>query len=488
MDGFKNKGVRCERKSMMEKSKIVLFNPPGSKIYIRDYYCSKVSKAYYYPQPVDLLMQSAYFSEEKYDLTVIDAIAEKKSLDEVLIQLSNIQPELIIGLLGSVSLEEDLKVYARVKSALPNVKIACSGDALLENHEYKLRTYSWLDVIITNFYIDGVKQWFEGASDTFSGIAYLKELSDGSREFIFDAGKISGKLDIPVPKQAAFTGNYRMPFANAEPIATVLTNYACPYPCTFCIMSTLPYATRTAESIIEELKYLKRNGYRFIYFSDQTFFQSKAITREVLNWMIEEDYGVNWMCFSRVDVVGEEELTLMKSAGCRLIMFGVEWADNERLEKYKKHYSVDQIRSTFAKSKELGIKRLGTFLIGVPGQTKESIVNTINFAKEIKADYASFNVAVPRSQTSFREEALDMGLIDESVEVMDQSGDVVVMGNGVLTKEELHQLKNKAYRSFYFRPSYLIKRLLSIRSWTELKFHVVEGVFVLRSILKRNEG
>lgn len=478
---------------MTGKTKIVLFNPPGSKIYIRDYYCSKVSKAYYYPQPVDLLMQSAYFEEGKYDLTVIDAIAEKKSIDEVIAQLSNIQPEIIIGLLGSVSLKEDLLVYEEVKSALPQVKIACSGDALLDNYEEKLKEYDWLDVIVTNFYIDGAKQWFESiknkseAQDTFRGVAYLNETSDGSTEFVFDAGKISGKMEIPVPKQAAFKGNYRMPFANAEPIATVLTNYACPYPCTFCIMSTLPYATRTAKSIIEELKYLKQSGYRFIYFSDQTFFQSKAVTREVLNWMVEVGYGIDWMCFSRVDVVDEEDLKLMKSAGCRLIMFGVEWADNERLEKYKKHYSVDQIRNTFAISKRLGIKRLGTFLIGVPGQTKESILKTVNFAKEIEADYASFNVAVPRSQTSFREEALEMGLIDDSVEVMDQSGDVVVMGNGVLTKDELHQLKNKAYRSFYFRPSYLMKRLFSIRSWTELKFHVLEGWYVFKSILRKQE-
>ena len=478
---------------MTGKTKIVLFNPPGSKIYIRDYYCSKVSKAYYYPQPVDLLMQSAYFEEEKYDLTVIDAIAEKKSLDEVITQLENIQPEFIVGLLGSVSLKEDLLAYDSVKSALPQVKIACSGDALLDNYEDKLKEYDWLDVIITNFYIDGAKQWFESFQnksenqDSFRGVAYLKETSDSSMEFVFDAGKISGKMEIPVPKQAAFKGNYRMPFANAEPIATALTNYACPYPCTFCIMSTLPYATRTAESIIEELKYLKQNGYRFIYFSDQTFFQSKAVTREVLNWMVETDYGIDWMCFSRVDVVDEEDLKLMKSAGCRLIMFGVEWADNERLEKYKKHYSVDQIRNTFAISKRLGIKRLGTFLIGVPGQTKESIVNTVSFAKEIDTDYASFNVAVPRSQTSFREEALEMGLIDDSLEVMDQSGDVVVMGNGVLTKDELYALKKKAYRSFYFRPSYLMKRMFSIRSWTELKFHVLEGWYVFKSILRKQE-
>ena len=466
----------------MDKRQAILFlNPPGKKIYIRDYYCSKVSKAYYLPQPVDLLMQTAYFDEDEFDLKVIDGIAEKKDAEKMLSEIKAFAPDLIVGMLGSVSLDEDLRFYNAVKKELPKVRIACSGDALLENHAQKLKKYDWLDAIITNFFIGGVVNWFKG--EDALGVAYMQ---DGG--IVNGSDRTASKLPLSIPKQQLFTGKYRMPFANAEPIATVLTNYACPYPCTFCIMSTLPYATRTAESIIAELKYLKASGYRFIYFSDQTFFQSKAITRQILNWMIDVEYGIQWMCFSRVDVLDETELKLMKKAGCRLIMFGVEWAENDKLEHYKKQYTVDQIKHTFALSKSLKIKRLGTFLIGVPGQTEQSILNTVKFAKDIEADYASFNVAVPRSQTSFREEALESGIIDESHEVMDQSGDQVDIGNGVLTREELFRLKSKAYSSFYFRPSYILKRLMGIRSWTEMKMHVVEGTYVLRGVLKKQNS
>ncbi len=462
---------------MSKKRNILFLNPPGEKIYIRDYYCSKVSKAYYLPQPVDLLIQTAFFDLETYDLKVIDAIAEKQTTDQVIRKVKQFSPDLIIGLLGSVSLNEDLAFYAKVHEQFPTTKIVCSGDALLDNHKEKLSSYKWLDAIITNFYVDGVRLWLDG--EPAPGIVFLQ---DGK---LIESSIKRGVTQMPIPKQHLFTGNYRMPFANASPVATVLSNYACPYPCTFCIMSSLPYSTRSAASIIEELKYLKEKGYRFIYFSDQTFFQSKGITTEVLKWMIETDYGINWMCFSRVDVVDEEALQLMKKAGCRLIMFGVEWADNELLEHYKKHYTVAQIKETFKLAKKLKIRRLGTFLIGVPGQSKESILNTFEFAKTIDADYASFNVAVPRSNTSFRQEALDSGLIDETVQVMDQSGDQVVMGNGVLSKEELQELKSKAYRSFYFRPSYILKRLAGISSFTELKFHTIEAWYILKGIIKK---
>lgn len=457
---------------------IVLFNPPGRKIYIRDYYCSKVSKAYYLPQPVDLLMQSAYFPGNEFQVTVIDAIAEKKSLGSVIEQLGNLNPDVIIGLIGSVSMAEDLYSYEQIKKAIPDAKILCSGDVLLDCYKEKLEKYNWLDAILTNFYLDGPRKWLAGK--TAPGLAYL----DQNNNLIHQDDRPKTKLDIPFPQQHLFKGNYRMPFANAQPIATVLTNYACPYPCTFCIMSTLPFVSRTAASIIAELAALKERGYRFIYFSDQTFFQSKSTTREVLNWMVNSNFKINWMCFSRVDVLDETDLKLMKKAGCKLIMFGVEWAENEKLEHYKKHYSVEQIENTFALSKSLGIKRLGTFLIGVPGQTRASILNTVKFAIKIDADYASFNVAVPRSNTSFREEALSAGLIEESQEVMDQSGDEVIMGSGELTPDEVMTLKKKAYRKFYLRLPYLWKRLRGLSNWVEVKSHFYEGWYIVKSLLR----
>lgn len=461
---------------MSESKRILFLNPPGKKIYIRDYYCSKVSKAYYLPQPVDLLLQSAFFDTPEYTILVMDCIAEKVTEKTARKKIKVFNPHYIVGLIGSVSLIEDISFYTAIKKQNPSTIIACSGDALLEKHQDKFEKYNWLDAIITNFFKDGFKRLIE-QHEGIEGLVYRV-----GKTHITKASKRSKPIDMAAPKQHLFTGNYRMPFANALPIATVLTNYACPYPCTFCIMSTLPYTTRTVASIIAELKKLKATGYKFLYFSDQTFFQSKAITHKVLEWMIAENYGLKWMCFSRVDVLNEKELRLMKTAGCSLIMFGVEWAEDHLLTHYKKHYTTAQIKTTFLLTKQIGIKRLGTFLIGVPGQSKESILNTLAFAKSIDADYASFNVAVPRSNTSFRTEALEEGLIDDNLEVMDQSGNKVTIGTGVLSRKELQHLRNKAYRSFYFRPQYIYKRLLNLSNWIEFKIHLREGYYILKSL------
>lgn len=469
---------------MSSKIKILFLNPPGNKIFIRDYYCSKVSKAYYLPQPVDLLIQTSFFSKEKYELKVLDCIADKISIEKAHSLSKEFEPDFIIGLLASVSLKQDVPFYTQLRALIPKTKILVSGDAVLEDYDSVFGNWKWLDVVIFNFFNDGAKKWIENDFENASGIV----IRNGD-SFLKKAEVRRSVLELETPRHDLFSAwKYRMPFANALPMATVLTNYACPYPCTFCIMSTMPYMSRSANSIINELITLKKLGYRYIYFSDQTFFQSKAITREVLNWMVISNYDISWMCFSRVDVLNEDEINLMKKAGCNLVMFGVEWADEKYLEEYKKSYTLNQVRTTFDLTAKAGIKRLGTFLIGVPGQGRQSIIDTVEFAKEIKADYASFNVAVPRSNTSFREKAIEAGIINESVKVMDQSGDEVTMGTGELSREELQEIKNWAYRSFYFRPIYILKRIVGISNWVELRMHIQEAFYILKGLFKQSAG
>jgi len=463
------------------KTNILFLNPPGSEIYIRDYYCSKVSKAYYLPQPVDLLTQTSFFSYESFSLKVIDAIAEDWEFEKALHEVTRFSPDYIIGQIGSVSFEEDKQFYSAIKEKLPSCQIMCSGDVLLEDSTMHLLDNPWLDVIITDFYKSGTLHYVEDQEAT-DGII----VKNNEKVTIGSKGKYQKSVSISIPKHELFNNKkYRMPFVTGYPMATVLTNYACPYPCTFCIMSHLEFKSRTAASIIEELEKLKDMGIKFIYFSDQTFYTIPKIMDEVLDYMIEKQLDIKWMCFSRVDVMNEERLVRMKKAGCQIIMYGVEWAEEQYLKKYKKQYSVEQIKTAFALTKKVGIKRLGTFLMGVPGQTKSSIENTFDFAIEIDADYASFNVAVPRANTSFRDEAIAQGLIQEDDKVMDQSGSFITMGTGEVSQEELALLKKRAYRKFYFRPSYLAKRVAGLRNMQEFKSHLYEGYYILKNVLKQ---
>ena len=459
-------------------SRVLFLNPPGKKIYIRDYFCSKVSKAYYLPQPVDLLIQTGFFHQAGHQVKVLDAIAEKKKPSEVIQEVSNWNPDLIITQCGSVSLMEDQKFFDQLKQKT-KARLLSSGDLFLEDPVYYLERFDWLDGIITDFFGNGSLKFLEDSNQQIPGIVSRENGNPGLN------GKASKFVSIPRPRHELFHNHlYRMPFANQYPMATVLTNYACPYPCTFCIMSTLDFKSRYPEEVMEELMFLKKMGIKYLYFSDQTFFLNRETTEVILDFMIEKDLRFSWVCFSRVDILDQGMMEKMKKAGCNVIMFGVEWAEDEYCTKYKKQYTVQQVRETFELAKKIGIRRMGTFLIGVPGQSELSIRNTVDFAINIDADYASFNVAVPRARTSFRKEAIEMGLISKEDKIMDQSGSFITMGTGPVGPDRIMSLKKDAYRRFYFRPKYLAKRIRKLQNYQEFKTHVREGYHILKNIIR----
>ncbi len=459
------------------KSQRILFlNPPGENQYIRDYYCSKVSKGNYMPQPVDLLMQTGYFAERGHTLKVIDAIIEKLSVDKCIKAIQSFAPNLIITQCAAVSFYEDREFFENVKAVLPDVPILSSGDIFLDDPNHFLQNYQWLDGIITDFFADGPLQYLENSGIVTEGLITRSSLQENQK-----TKRRTQKVSLPQPRHELFRNDlYIVPFADSKPMATVLTNFACPYPCTFCIMSTLPFKTRTVQEVKNELLSLKKMGIRYVYFSDQTFYVNKEFTEDLLDFMVSEKLNFSFMCYSRVDIMNEEKMRKLKAAGCNVLMFGVEWADDEYSKKYKKNYNTEQVKTAFALAKKVGIKTMGTFLMGVPGQTASSIRNTIRFAIELEADYAAFNVAAPRSNTSFREEAIEQGLISKNEIVMDQSGTFIAMGTGNLSKDEVLRLKREAYLKFYLRPSYILKRIASISSPHEFITHIKEGIQMLR--------
>jgi anaerobic magnesium-protoporphyrin IX monomethyl ester cyclase len=455
---------------------ILFLNPPGKQLYIRDYYCSKVSKANYMPQPIDLLMQTGHFAEKGYKLLVIDAIVERLSVSETIKQISAFNPKLIITQCGAVSFNEDKQFFIQLKKLLPHFKILSSGDIFIENPQLYLHEEPWLDGIITDFFSDAALQFHESNGTLYgNGIVTRKSGKEISKQ-----PRKAGEVSLPRPRHELFKNEkYSVPFATKKPIATVLTSYACPYPCTFCIMSTLPYKRRNIDEVKQELLYLNKTGIKYIYFSDQTFYAEKTYTEDILKFMLHEKFNFSWMCYSRVDLMNEEKMQLLKRAGCNVLMFGVEWANDEYSKKYKKNYNTEQVQAAFRIAKKIGLKTMGTFLIGVPGQDASSIRKTIQFAIDLEADYAAFNVAIPRSNTSFRKEAIDLGLIKESDVLMDQSGSFIAMGTGTLNQNQIIWLKREAYIRFYLRPSYIFKRVRGIISWTELKTHFNEAIQML---------
>jgi radical SAM superfamily enzyme YgiQ (UPF0313 family) len=169
----------------------------------------------------------------------------------------------------------------------------------------------------------------------------------------------------------------------------------------------------------------------------------------------------------------------MKAAGCHTVSLGIESGSDEILEKYSKKITTDEIKSTIRMLNAYKIHVLGYFIIGLPGDDEESIRKTIDLAKELDIDFASFAIATPDVGTPLREEALQKGWMRPEEDVFD-STDFPVLEAGTLSKEEVWKLRNQAVREFYLRPSYLFKMIRQIRSLRDIQVAVSNALSLFR--------
>ena len=166
-----------------------------------------------------------------------------------------------------------------------------------------------------------------------------------------------------------------------------------------------------------------------------------------------------WVCFSRPDVLDDALLQKMKSAGCHTLILGLESGSQPLLDSVCKDARKEEILRGFQRCSHHGLRTVATVLLGLPEETEETFQQTLRLLRRADPDFASFNVAVPRAGTPFREQALRLGLIDPDFEIMDQSGNPVAMPTLTLDRQQVAALRRRALRSFYGRPGYWQERL-----------------------------
>lgn len=462
--------------------RVLFFNPPGNEIYLRQYYCSQTSKANYIYHLVDFNILGGILTGH-FDMEYLDAIVCDYDEENCLDKISKLDIDYLIFLTGYVSFDSDCKIMETIKS-IKRVPMIAIGDIMLTKAKELLSANEFLDAAITDFTSPDILDYLKGNFSNVSTMFYKR-----GKDIVCPTPKERSEVfSIPVPRHdLGIRLPYRHPFVKRYPFATVLTDYGCPYKCKFCVYATFQYKYRPIPEVLEELQYIQSMNIRDIYFLDQTFGAKKKRCVELCQGMIQNNLSFDWFCFSRVDVLDYDMLLLMKKSGCHTIMFGVESANPDLLKAYSKGYDHKKIKETFKTAQQLGIKTMGTFILGLPEEDRESILKTIEFSKELNCDYASFNFAVPRMGTELRKKALEKKLITEDNQTMDQSGSYITLNTSTLTREEIVKLRKKAYKSFYLRPRYLLKRLISIRSINQLKVQLKDGLKVIENtILRKN--
>jgi anaerobic magnesium-protoporphyrin IX monomethyl ester cyclase len=464
---------------MSRKKKILLLNPPGDQLYARDKFCTSVSKAIYYWPQVDLILLSGTLKND-FELKVIDAIVEKFDENETLRLIIEYKPDIILFLTCSASWVYDFAFIEKAKNALGNVTLVANGGMLIFKGSLYMEKFPILDAIILDYTQPDICKYLLGERENLSNLIYR----DNGNIVVTKRSK-NKRFSVPIPRHDLFPLNkYVFPLAKMPVYTATAASIGCPYGCSFCIPATLPYRVREVENVIDELKFIKFLNVHEVLFQDSTFGANRDQAMDICNRMIEEKLNLKWICQSRIDTVDEELLTLMKQAGCHSIQFGIESGDEEILKSMSKGITKEKTIETFKLMRKVGIRTNGFFIIGMPGDTEETIRKTIDYALQLDCDVASFSLPMPHPGTRLGEAVRQDGHVLSEKDLFDD-----VKGSGLqiaeISNDKVWELRNLAYNKFYMRPMFIIRKILQITTYHEFKMHVISFLDIFKKIVKR---
>jgi len=391
-------------------------------------------------------------------------------------QNSSDSPESPAGL-ASLPLEKDAAVKVEMTS-MPekrNFKIVVGGVHATVLPEKLLETNEKIDYILSG----EAEQLF---------VDLLNELKNESANRLLKNKEFLNPDCLPFPERELVSKNYKPAptyYLNL-PAYHVITSRGCPFDCPFCSNNVhgRTWRLRSPENVVAEVEYLirKKDAKEIIFFDDLFTFDKERL-KQICKLIIKKGLHtrISWSCVTRIDCVDECLLKIMKEAGCWLVSYGVESGSQRILDLLHKRITLKKVEQIIEMTKRAGLRSRCYFMIGIPTETEEEIIQTINFAINLNPDYAKFNIFMPYPGTAFFEKMKDKIKSFDWGNYKTLSGftdsELPFLPEGI-TDKRLKKLQKMAFKRFYFRPSYLLKRISSISSFTEMK-NLLDGALSL---------
>ncbi len=444
-------------------------------------------------QPLGILYLASYLKKHEKDceISVIDAAAEGLDHAELGRRLEEISPDLVGVSCWTFSLIDSLKTAREAKARIPNVRV-CLGGPHATIYPKETVMFEEVDFVITG---DGERPLAE----------LVRRLSTGGRDFGLvpnlyykENGKIEksllshveGDLDrLPFPDRTLVPmKNYHSIIDKGNTITTMITSRGCPFQCRFCFQQNTGWRYRQISGIIEEIEQCVDLGIKNFFIFDETFTVNKKRTIELCDEIARRGLKINWSCRSRVDTIDEEMMDRLKTAGCSRISFGVESASAEVLKQLNKKISIARVREVFKIAKHKKLRTLADFMIGCPGEDRVATSDTVKLSLELDPDYAQFSLFTLFPATELYDEAMQKKVVANDAWLdyaRNPRSDFSPPLWNIYEENEAKELLSLAYKRFYLRFRYIVKRMLGIRSLSELKYYIIAGLSLLKGTKKK---
>jgi hopanoid biosynthesis associated radical SAM protein HpnJ len=409
---------------------------------------SREIESYWYP--VWLCYPAGMLPDSK----VVDAPPHKISIEQVVDMGKDF--ELLVLFTSTPGFDVDVKMAGMMKTANPKLKVCFVGPPVTVEPEKTLNATDAIDFIVRKEFDHQIVDYANGKPlEELPGVSYRK---DGKVINNPERGVIENLDELPwvskVYKRDLDVTNYNVPFL-LNPFISLYTSRGCPAMCTFCLWpqthSGHRWRLRSSDDVAAEMKYIKENfpQVKEVFFDDDTFNYQKARTIELCSKL--KPLNMTWSCTSRV-TTDYDTLKAMKDAGCRLLIVGYESGDPQILKNIKKGATIDMAERFTANCKKLGLIIHGDFIVGLPGESRDSIRKTIDFAKKLDNETIQVSIAHPYPGTEFYDYAKKNNLISigsMTDEVGHQLPKVIYPG---LDEAELVEWVERFYGEYYFRP------------------------------------
>jgi len=422
--------------------------------------------------PLDLMIIAGLLRKHGIPSKIYDANSLRITLRDIKDILQTEKPRFVIFTTSTPTFYQDLKIADIVKECSKEIKVAVTGTHINALPYEAFRLNKNIDFAVP---VD--------SESTFLALIKSDYRPEGIQGLIW---RVDGEVFINPPShngedidELGFPAHdlipldiYRDPFTRKRPITVTYSSRGCiNYPpcimCSACFFNHPRY--RSVDMLIEEMRWIKELGIKEIRFPFESGFNNLDMARRLFTRMIDEGFGLRFTCNGRADRLPLDLLKLMKEAGCVAVSVGCESADSNVINTLGKKVTPDQVREAVENIQKAGMDALVYFIFGLPFETKESMMKTLEFAKSLKADLVTFGIAIPHPGTSFYNYLKDKGYL--LTEEWDRYDPMLPPPYSYpeLSSQEIYKFSRFAYRSYYLRPVFILKRFLKFNLAEEFK-------------------
>jgi len=441
--------------------------------------------------PLGLLyLASSVRQRTNWEVELIDCAAEQLTFEQIRTRIDEAKPD-VLGITVTTHQLIDCMEIAKIAKRLdPKIKVIFGGPHV---HIYPKETigHDFVDFVITGeaefSIVDFLNSWDKPAKfDMVPGL-YFKSpngILSGPPPVI-----ISDLDNLPYPARAISKYKlYVSPLARKEIVTSMITSRGCPFQCIYCNRPNMgnKFRARSAKNVVDEMQECVEFGIKHIKIYDDTFTIERKRVFDICDQIRLRRLKVSWDIRAHINTVDFEMLKRLKQSGCVLVCYGVESGTEAMLERIRKGITREKVAEIFNMTRKAGMQTLAYFMIGLPNETRQQMLETIEFAKKIRPDYCHFAILVPFPATPVYTEGLASGILSgdywkkfAKVPAVEFKPELWVEN---VSRADMELLLLKAYKEFYMRLSYIAKMIFEIRSFGEFKRKLQSGLCLLRNI------